>query len=73
MTVCRPFIVGSRSRQPPLSICNLLGVLPTACRKLRVTAETRLRSRPQRLPELGIQTDANEHPSMLDQSPSNSS
>jgi hypothetical protein len=48
MTLCRPFMVGSRSRQPTLSICNLSGRVATlvtiACDVTAVHERKRSRS-----------------------------
>jgi hypothetical protein len=59
MTVCRPFIVRSRSRQPSLSICNLLRQVTTSCHTpcggLSATPTREGGSQSSTAPELSIQ------------------
>jgi hypothetical protein len=61
MTVCRPFTVRSRSRQPPLSICNLLRQVTTSCHTprggLSATPTREGASQSSTAPELSIQND----------------
>jgi hypothetical protein len=61
MTVCRAFTVRSRSRQPPLSICNLLRQVTTSCHTprggLSATPTREGACQSSTAPELSIQKD----------------